>query len=116
MLDSGRITRHLRAMAPIYRERQQILRSALQESFGEVRIAGGQAGLHLTLHLPDAPPDTEIVAAAARLGVSARALSGYFAGRGGDNGLILGYGMADAVMIPELVRRLALATEQAAMA
>ena len=37
-------------------------------------------------------------------------------GRGGDNGLVLGYGMADAVMIPELVRRLALATEQAAMA
>lgn len=116
MLDSGRITRHLRAMAPIYRERQRVLRSALQESFGGVRIVGGQAGLHLTLHLPDAPPDTEIVAAAARQGVSARALSRYFAGRGGDNGLVLGYGMADAVMIPELVRRLALAKEQAAMA
>ena len=112
MLDSGRITRHLRTMAPIYRERQQVLRTALEKHFPEARIAGGQAGLHLTLHLPDAPPDTEIVVAAARLGVSARALSGYFAGCGGDNGLVLGYGMADVAMIPGLVRRLALATEQ----
>lgn len=114
-LDSGRLTRHLRAMAPIYRERQQVLRTALARHFPEARIAGGNAGLHLTLHLPAAPTDTAIVAAAAGQGVSARALSRYFAGASAANGLVLGYGMADAAMIPELVRRLALARAQAAV-
>lgn len=115
-LDSGRLTRHLRAMAPVYRERQQVLRMALEKHFPGARIAGGDAGLHLVLHLPDAPADVAIVAAAATQGVAARALSRYFAAGQGDNGLVLGYGMADAAVIPELVRRLAVAVAQADVA
>lgn len=115
-LDSGRMTRHLRAMAPIYRERQQVLRAALAQHFPGARIAGGDAGLHLVLHLPGRAPDVAIVAAAAGQGVAARALSRYSANGPGDNGLVLGYGMAAAAIIPELVRRLAIAAAQAEMA
>ncbi|NHC05777.1 PLP-dependent aminotransferase family protein [Azonexus fungiphilus] len=114
-LDSGRLTRHLRAMAPVYRARQQVLRAALNRHFPGASIAGGDAGLHLVLHLPGRAPDTAIVAAAAGQGVAARALSRY-SSDGGDNGLVLGYGMADAAIIPELVRRLAVATARAEVA
>ncbi len=115
-LDSGRLTRHLRTMAPIYRERQQVLRAALARYFPGVRIAGGDAGLHLVLHLPGRAADVAIVAAAAGQGVAARALSRYSSAGPGDNGLVLGYGMAEAAIIPELVRRLAVAAAQAEMA
>jgi len=115
-LESGRLTRHLRTMAPIYRARQQVLRAALAEHFPGARIAGGEAGLHLVLHLPGRAPDTAIVAAAAGQGVAARPLSRYGAAGRGDNGLVLGYGMADVAIIPELVRRLAVAAAQAAVA
>jgi GntR family transcriptional regulator/MocR family aminotransferase len=115
-LDSGRLTRHLRTMAPIYRARQQVLRAALAQHFPGARIAGGDAGLHLVLHLPGRVPDAAIVAAAAGQGVAARALSRYSAEGQGENGLVLGYGMAQAAIIPELVRRLAVAAAQAEMA
>lgn len=108
LLESGRLQRHLRAMAPVYRARQSALRESLFRHFGPAAgILGGQAGLHLCLRLPEAWPDRVIVEGAARQGVIARALSGYaLPGATADNGLVLGYGMADAARIPELVARL----------
>lgn len=117
-LESGRLTRHWRTMAAIYRERQRLLRQALQAGFGEtVEILGGDAGLHLTVLLPAAPPDTEIVRRAAALGVAARALSEYYAAGSACpalNGLVLGYGMVDEKRIPELVVRLVMAARPGA--
>lgn len=107
-LESGQLTRHLRRMGPIYRARQQALRSALHAHFGDAcPVLGGQAGLHLVLCLPDGPPDTAVVRAAWALGVAARPLSAYYAGQAGANGLLLGYGIAEETRIPELVGRLA---------
>jgi GntR family transcriptional regulator/MocR family aminotransferase len=96
-------------MAPIYRERQHVLRTELEDCFGDdCEILGGQAGLHLVLRLPENRPDTVLAEAASRQGVVARALSSYYADARSGNGLVLGYGMAEAGQIPELVRRLAL--------
>lgn len=110
MLESGRLTRHLRAMAPVYRARQAVLRRELRAAFGgAAEILGGDAGLHLTLLLPDGPPDTAIVRRAAQLGVTARALGEYVAPGSAPaqrNGLVLGYGMAEEGRIPELTGRL----------
>ena len=107
-LDSGQLTRHVRHMAPIYRERQRILRAELHARFGaECEILGGQAGLHLVLRLPTDQPDTDLVDTARQRGVVARALSSYYSNadqRG--NGLVLGYGMVEAAQIAERVRRL----------
>lgn len=114
LLENGTLTRHERRMAPIYRARQQVLRDNLLQVFGaEVVISGGDAGLHLTLHLPDGPPDTAIAEAAAALGVYVRPLSRYCSGDAVLNGLVLGYGMAGAERIPELVARLAEAVNRA---
>lgn len=113
-LESGRLTRHQRTMAPIYQARQAILRRELKEGFGqEVEILGGVAGLHLTLRLPHGPPDSEIIRQAAQLGVTARALSEYGGPLLRQNGLVLGYGMAQEKRIPELVRRLVTAHKRA---
>lgn len=110
-LESGQPLRHLRTMAPIYRQRQSALREALLQRFGpEITILGGQAGLHLTAMLPPDIRDTDIVEHAARNGVIARALSSYAqpgTSTGSMNGLVLGYGMAEAERIPSLVARLA---------
>ena len=105
-LDGGQLTRHIRRMAPIYRERQNVLRAELCARFGDrCEILGGQAGLHLVLRLPGSLPDTVLVQAALRCGVVARALSSYYSKPGGGNGLVLGYGMAEAKQIPVLVAR-----------
>lgn len=118
---SGQLTRHVRRMAPIYAERQAVLRAELQAGFPGAAILGGQAGLHLTLRLPAGqadrggaaaacqPADVALAAAALRHGVVARPLSAYYARPDEANdsaGLVLGYGMAEAARIPELVRRL----------
>lgn len=107
-IDTGALTRHWRRMAPLYRARQAVLRDALRTAFGDRPVWGGRAGLHLTLPLPEGPPDTAIVAAASALGVTVRALSGYYAPDADQvpiNGLVLGYGMAEESRIPELVHR-----------
>lgn len=109
-LESGRLTRHQRMMAPIYCARQAVLRRELHAAFVDsAEILGGAAGLHLTLLLPDGPPDRGIVVEAEQRGVVARALSQYGAPPIHLNGLVLGYGMADEKRIPELVVRLRLA-------
>lgn len=109
-IESGRLTRHVRCMAPHYRERQQVLRQALQEGLAEpYAILGGRAGLHLTVRLPEAQSDLVLTAAAASQGVAVRPLSAYFSREGGENGLVLGYGMVESKRIPQLVQRLLMA-------
>ncbi|MBU3697007.1 PLP-dependent aminotransferase family protein [Dechloromonas sp.] len=118
LLENGTLTRHERRMAPIYRGRQQVLREALTEAFGtSATITGGDAGLHLTLHLVNGPPDVAVAKHAAALGVVVRPLSEYAVQVPGQqrlNGLVLGYGMVDAGQIPALVQRLAAAVSRAA--
>ena len=105
-LDGGQLSRHIRRMAPIYRERQSVLRAELCARFGDDgEILGGQAGLHLVLRLARGLPDTVLAEAALRRGVVARALSSYYSQGSGGNGLVLGYGMAEAKQIPGLVAR-----------
>ena len=105
-LDGGQLTRHIRRMAPIYRERQSVLRAELRARFGDgCEVLGGQAGLHLVLRLQGGLPDTLLAEAAMRRGVAARALSSYYVEPECGNGLVLGYGMAEAKQIPGLVAR-----------
>lgn len=114
-IDSGRLARHARQMAPHYRQRQRVLREALTQGLRQPHsLLGGQAGLHLTLTLPEARTDVELAARAAERGIAVRPLSAYFSpGRPRENGLVLGYGMAEADRIPELVRRLLEAIQHA---
>jgi GntR family transcriptional regulator/MocR family aminotransferase len=89
-----------------------VLRTELSTHFGaDCEILGGQAGLHLVLRLPEDLPDKPLADAAQQRGVVVRALSSYYTGSRGGNGLVLGYGMAETRQIPELVRRLSIRSE-----
>jgi len=111
-IDSGQLARHMRRMAPIYRQRQHALVEALRCNFGsEFPILGGQAGLHLVLRLPEHMPDRQVVEAAKAQGITVRALSNYCVGAAPLNGLLLGYGIVEQAQIAGLVRRLRLACE-----
>ncbi|MBR0567402.1 PLP-dependent aminotransferase family protein [Azoarcus sp. L1K30] len=103
----GHYTTHLRRMRKRYALRQRALRAALAAHPGaEVRVSGGEAGLHLVLWLPQERADVEVEARANRLGLGVRALSRYAQAPVRCNGLVLGYGNIDEAQIDGLVRRL----------
>jgi GntR family transcriptional regulator/MocR family aminotransferase len=106
-LESGALLRHYRRMAPVYQTRQQVLQGCLAQHFPQARVLGAQAGLHLVLETGGEVDDRAWVQAIAGQGVVARPLSFYAADpERPRRGLVLGYGMADAARIPELVARL----------
>lgn len=110
-IDRGRYTSHLRRMRRLYAERRTALRAALAEHFGpDVRITGGEAGLHVLLRWSGAPQAQAVCTAALALGVTARPLSRYAlapgAEQGLDQGLVLGYGATPLPLIDSAVRRL----------
>lgn len=107
-LEHGQLLRHLKRMTPRYAERQHCLRAALSAHFGSTfPITGGEAGLHLCLHLPADCDDHELAAETLRRGIIVRPLSEYaMTQANGVRGLVFGYGMASTERIPELVQRL----------
>jgi GntR family transcriptional regulator/MocR family aminotransferase len=107
-MESGQFSRHLGRMRRLYRERQGALREALAAHLGiEHEVLGGHSGLHLTVRLPAAYPDREIVEQARKIGMNPGALSSFaVAPRAEDNGLVIGYGNTGAERFAGLVRRL----------
>ncbi|HEY9273482.1 PLP-dependent aminotransferase family protein, partial [Achromobacter sp.] len=117
-MENGQFSRHLGRMRRLYRERQGALREALATHLGiEHEVLGGHSGLHLTVRLPAAYPDREIVEQARKIGMNPGALSSFaVTPRAEDNGLVIGYGNTGAERFPALVQRLrkvALAARQA---
>ncbi len=89
----GEFARHLGRMRRLYRERQNVLRTALNEHFHGAEILGGKSGMHLTLRLSPEIQDRAVVKRAQRHGVGARALSTFtIESAACQNGLVLGYG------------------------
>lgn len=84
-ISEGHFTSHIRKMRSVYRQRRDVLLSAIRERYGDrLPVMGGDAGLHLVLRLPDGVDDVAVAAAALRVNIVVRALSGYFAERDGD--------------------------------
>jgi len=109
-IDSGQFSRHLGRMRRLYRERQQRLRSALEQHLQVPHaIEGGHCGMHLTVRLPPAYPDQAIAAAARDHGMAPSALSAFaMAPQPEDNGLVMGYGNTPVELFEPLIRRLSL--------
>lgn len=115
-IDSGQYARHLGRMRRLYRERQQVLRSALAQHFDVPHsIEGGHCGLHLTIRLPAHFPDAAVAVAARAHGMAPTALSNFaLAPQPADNGLVIGYGNTAPDLYAPLLRRLAQVARQVA--
>ncbi len=73
---NGGYTHHLRRVRTIYSRRRDVLIDSLQRHFGEVRVGGSHAGMHLTWQMPDQYPGALALEAHAReWGVGAYSIS-----------------------------------------
>ncbi|MBB5369796.1 MULTISPECIES: PLP-dependent aminotransferase family protein [unclassified Janthinobacterium] len=117
-IDSGQYARHLGRMRRLYRARQQSLRAALVHHFDVPHtVEGGHCGMHLTVRLPPAFPDSVIAAAAQAYGMAVSPLSGFsLAPKDEDNGLVIGYGNTAPELYGSLLGRLAMLARQASTA
>ena len=105
-IDEGHFARHIRRMRVHYGGLRQILFKNLTENLGDVaRVVGDEAGMHLTVMLPDKVRDEEIAWDGARQNLAVWPLSRAYMGEP-RQGLILGFGGITAREIPSAVRRL----------
>ncbi len=113
-INEGHFASHIRRMRVLYEERLRLLQDAIRRHFGELLpTSGGDAGLHLTLGMPDHCDDVAISRHAQSEGIIARALSRYYmAPERMRRGLILGYACVPNDAIGPTFARLAKIIEQ----
>lgn len=88
----GEFYRHLRRARRIYQERRKALVDGLRSQLGPAAdFADHQAGMLLTLRLPEHVDDRAVVAAAGQKGLAPQALSAFYARPTTARGLVLGY-------------------------
>lgn len=105
----GRFAAHLRRMRLLYAERQRSLKAALAAEAAGLLDPGDvpEAGLHLTVRLPDPGDDIAMARAAAAAEVGAAPLSTYYAdGRAARPGFVIGFAGTAEGRIAPAVRRL----------
>jgi GntR family transcriptional regulator/MocR family aminotransferase len=103
MYDGGYV-RHLARMREVYAERRAQLVTALEAHVGIAPHVAG-SGLHVVLPLGADVDDTAVAAAAARVAVTAPALSDFYLGRP-RRGLVLGFGAVQRAAIVRAARAL----------
>jgi GntR family transcriptional regulator / MocR family aminotransferase len=104
---AGHFARHIRRMRLLYSERRTALVAGLRKEFGEaVTIHGAEAGMHLTMTLPEQFRDREIAERAARERLWLWPLSRAYLGGPARQGFILGFGSTPAAQMSRAVSRL----------
>jgi len=108
-IGEGHFASHIRRMRVLYEERLRLLQEAISLHFGDtLPISGGDAGLHLTLGLPDGCDDAAVSRHAQSEGIIARPLSRYYMKPDHTRrGLILGYACVPNETIGPTFARLA---------
>jgi GntR family transcriptional regulator/MocR family aminotransferase len=102
----GHFGRHIRRMRVLYRERRSVLVESIARELGSmVEVIGDEAGMHLTVMLPQGKRDLEISARAARQNMWLWPLSPSYVAEARP-GFILGFGSTPVEEIPEAVRKL----------
>ncbi len=119
-LREGYFTRHLARARGNYKARRGALVLALEQTFGKhaIHLSGLHTGLHLLLQLKNAPPDTEIAARCAAVGIAVTPLSKSYtvaAETCPPSTVILGYGNlqeSDAAEVARQMKAAIFAAEQ----
>jgi GntR family transcriptional regulator / MocR family aminotransferase len=106
-IGEGHFARHIRRMRVLYRERRSALVESIREELGTmVEVLGGEAGMHLTVTLPNKIHDLEIAERAARENLWLWPLSPNYLGEATRSGFVLGFGGTEVAEIPGAVRKL----------
>jgi GntR family transcriptional regulator/MocR family aminotransferase len=106
-INEGYFARHIRKTRLLYSERRDALVDAIRGEFGtRLEIAGGEAGMHLVVLLPERLLDQEISVRAARQKLWLWPLSPSYLGKASRQGFILGFGSTKPAEMPRAVRRL----------
>lgn len=104
---SGDYSRHLSKMRRLYRQRQALLRSALQQAAGQpLPLRGGDSGMHLLLPLELQQDDVAIVRQLGQAGYAPAALSPFYLAEPAQRGLVIGYGNSSSTQIGAAVGQL----------
>lgn len=104
---SGDYSRHLSKMRRLYRQRQALLRSALQQAAGQpIPLLGGDSGMHLLLPLEPHHDDVAICRQLCQAGYAPAALSAFCLAEPAQRGLVIGYGNSSSAQIAAAVRQL----------
>jgi GntR family transcriptional regulator / MocR family aminotransferase len=103
----GHFGRHIRRMRQLYSERRTQLVESLRGEFGgTVEMHGAEAGMHLTVTLPNGLNDREIAARAALERLWVLPLSPCYVEQPARHGFILGFGSTPVEQIPRAAARL----------
>jgi GntR family transcriptional regulator/MocR family aminotransferase len=106
-IDEGHFARHIRRMRVLYRERRSALVDSISKELGTaVEVLGDEAGMHLTVTLPNGSRDLEIAERGARQNLWIWPLSRSYLSKVGRQGFILGFGSTPVAEIPRAVRKL----------
>lgn len=105
-MQAGHFARHIRRMRKLYGARRRALVEAIHAEFGErLEIHGAEAGMHLTVTLPEGCDDVEIATRGAAERLWLWPLSPCYAGAP-RQGLILGFANTPEEQMREAVRHL----------
>jgi GntR family transcriptional regulator/MocR family aminotransferase len=108
-IDDGGFARHIRKVGSVYRERHEMLATAIGRDFADqLELIPSTTGLHLTALARTASVDriTAVARRAAEAGVVFQKLSAFAVNGPGRAGIVLGYGAIATGQIPEALRRL----------
>lgn len=106
-MQGGHFARHIRRMRTLYKARRTALVESLRAEFGDaLQIQGAEAGMHLTVTLPEGFNDKEIAARAAKDKLWLWPLSLCYFGDKPRQGFILGFGNTPEDQMPQAVRRM----------
>jgi GntR family transcriptional regulator / MocR family aminotransferase len=106
-MSHGHFGAHIRKMRQLYRERRTVLVKSIQSIFGnQFEVHGAEAGMHLTVTLPDHLSDLDISERASMERLWLRPLSPAYITKRARQGLILGFGSTSAKQIPHAVERM----------
>jgi GntR family transcriptional regulator / MocR family aminotransferase len=106
-IGEGHFARHIRRMRVLYQERRTALVESLSRELGSsVEVIGSEAGMHLTVTLPNGTDDVDIAERAARQNLWVWPLSTTYLGQATRTGFILGFGSTAISDIPHGVQKL----------
>jgi GntR family transcriptional regulator/MocR family aminotransferase len=93
-MKEGHFARHIRRMRQLYSHRRTALVDGLRKEFGSaIEILGAQAGMYLSVILPNGCRDVELAIRAARENLSVQPLSPAYISENPRQGFVLGLGM-----------------------